>query len=273
MSFVPSVPASGEVLMPMVMDRLGSSTVMTGSGRGSSGSASVSPMVISAMPATAAISPGPASVGVDPVEGVGHVELGDLGPLDGAVELAPGHRGPLAEGAVVDPADGQAAEIGGGVEVGHDGLQGRVRVEVGGGDAVDDGLEQGLEVGALHPLLGGGPAGPGVGVEDGEVDLVLVGVEVEEQLLDLVDHLVDAGVGPVDLVDHQHHRQAGLEGLAQHEPGLGERALGGVDQEEDAVDHGQAPLDLAAEVGVAGGVDDVDLDPAVERRRCSWPGW
>ena len=60
-SLVPSVPASGEVLIPMVMDRLGSSTVMTGSGRGSSGSARVSPMVISAMPATAAISPGPAS--------------------------------------------------------------------------------------------------------------------------------------------------------------------------------------------------------------------
>ncbi len=45
----------------MVMARLGSSTVITGRGRGSSGSASVSPMVISATPATAAISPGPAS--------------------------------------------------------------------------------------------------------------------------------------------------------------------------------------------------------------------
>ena len=39
----------------------GSSTVMTGSGRGSSGSASVSPIVTSAIPATAMISPGPAS--------------------------------------------------------------------------------------------------------------------------------------------------------------------------------------------------------------------
>ena len=46
--------------------------------------------------------------------------------------------------------------------------------------------------------------------------------------------------------------------LAQHEPGLGERALGGVDQQHDAVDHRQSALDLAAEVGVAGGVDDVD---------------
>ena len=127
--------------------------------------------------------------------------------------------------------------------------------------------EERLEVGALHPLLGGGPPGPGVGEQDGEVDLVLVGVEVEEQLLHLVDHLVDAGVGPVHLVDHQHHREPGLEGLAQHEPGLGQGPLRGVHQQEDAVDHGQAPLDLPAEVGVARGVDDVDLDPVVEDGR------
>ena len=47
--------------MPISIERLGSSTVMTGSGCGSSRLASVSPMVISAMPAIAAISPGPAS--------------------------------------------------------------------------------------------------------------------------------------------------------------------------------------------------------------------
>ena len=59
--FVPSRPASGEVLMPIVIDSAGSSTVITGNGRGSSGSASVSPIVISAKPATATRSPGPAS--------------------------------------------------------------------------------------------------------------------------------------------------------------------------------------------------------------------
>ena len=56
----------------------------------------------------------------------------------------------------------------------------------------------------------------------------------------------------------------GLERLAQHEAGLGEGPLRGVDQQEDPVDHGQAPLDLPAEVGVPGGVDDVDLDPVVD---------
>ena len=58
--FVPSVPASGDVLIPMVMARLGSSTVMAGSGTGTSASASVSPIVTSASPATDTISPGPA---------------------------------------------------------------------------------------------------------------------------------------------------------------------------------------------------------------------
>ncbi len=50
------------------------------------------------------------------------------------------------------------------------------------------------------------------------------------------------------------------EGLAQHEAGLGQRAFGSVNEEHNAVDHGQAALHLATEVGVAGGVDDVDGD-------------
>ena len=109
-------------------------------------------------------------------------------------------------------------------------------------------------------------AGPGVGVDDREVDLGLVGVEVEEQLVDLVDDLVDARVGTVDLVDHEDHRQPRLQRLAQHEPRLRQRALAGVDEQQHAVDHRQAALDLAAEVGVARRVDDVELHVAVAHR-------
>ena len=57
----PSVPASGEVLIPSVIASEGSSTTLTGSGRGSSRSAIVSPIVTSGRPASATISPGPAS--------------------------------------------------------------------------------------------------------------------------------------------------------------------------------------------------------------------
>ena len=92
---------------------------------------------------------------------------------------------------------------------------------------------------------------------------MLVGVEVEEQLLHLVHDLGDARVAAVDLVDDEDDGQARLERLAQHEAGLRQRALGGVDEQEHAVDHREAPLDLAAEVGVAGRVDDVDLHAVV----------
>ena len=112
-----------------------------------------------------------------------------------------------------------------------------------------------------------GPALAGDAVDDREVELVDVGVEVEEQLLDLVDHLGHPRVGAVDLVDHEDDRQLGLERLAQHEPGLGQRPLGRVDEQQHAVDHRQPALDLAAEVGVARCVDDVDLHVAVLDRR------
>ena len=68
--------------MPIVIERLGSSTVVTGSGRGSSGSAIVSPIVTSGRPASATISPGPGLVGGHAVERLGDVELGHARVLD-----------------------------------------------------------------------------------------------------------------------------------------------------------------------------------------------
>ena len=57
---LPPLPTSGEVLVPIVIEIAGSSTWMSGSATGLSTSASVSPMVMSGMPATATMSPGPA---------------------------------------------------------------------------------------------------------------------------------------------------------------------------------------------------------------------
>ncbi len=112
-----------------------------------------------------------------------------------------------------------------------------------------------------------GPAGLRIAVDDRELDLALVGVEIEEQLVDLVHDLLDPCVGPVDLVDDEDHAQACLECLAKHEPCLRQRPLARVDEEQDSVDHAQAALHLAAEVGMARRVDDVDLGLAVPDRR------
>ena len=61
-------------------------------------------------------------------------------------------------------------------------------------------------------------------------------------------------------MDSRNHED---QGLGQDEAGLGHGALGGVNQQDNTVDHLQDTLHLAAEVGVAGGVHDVDLDVAV----------
>ena len=53
----PPRPAIGEVFTPMVMEMAGSSTVMRGRATGFSGSARVSPIMISSMPEMAAMSP------------------------------------------------------------------------------------------------------------------------------------------------------------------------------------------------------------------------
>ena len=178
----------------------------------------------------------------------------------------PGDVLALAERAGVDPQQREPAQERRRVEVGDVRLE-RCALDVRRGrDRVEDGAEQRLEVGALRHrpvgrLLEAGDAGLAAGVDDGEVERVLavaVVEQVHEQLVGLVDHLGDPGVAAVDLVDHQYHRHVGVQRLAQHEPGLRQRPLAGVDQEHDAVDHRQAALDLAAEVGVARGVDDVD---------------
>ena len=94
-----------------------------------------------------------------------------------------------------------------------------------------------------------------------------VGAEVDEELVDLVEDLGRAGVGAVDLVDRDDDRQVAGHRLLEDVAGLGQRALGGVDQEQDRVDHQERALDLAAEVGVAGRVDDVQPDAVVVDRR------
>ena len=101
---------------------------------------------------------------------------------------------------------------------------------------------------------------------DGLVELQLVG-QLQQELEALVDDLGAARVGPVGLVDHQHDGQARHQRLAQHETGLRQRAFAGVDEQEHAVDHGQAALDLAAEIGVPRRVDDVDRHAAPVDRR------
>ena len=185
----------------------GSSTAITGSGCGSSGSAIVSPMVISGMPATAMISPGPASSATRSLQPLVHVELAQAHVLHRAVVAAPGHGLPAADRAVVNPAQRQPAHVGVGIEVGHACLQACSGSNTGAGMRSTRRSNSGLRSLPSTPLLQSRPARLGVRVDDRELDLILAGVEIDERCVDLVHHLGDAGVGAVDLVHHEHHRQ------------------------------------------------------------------
>ena len=120
----------------------------------------------------------------------------------------------------MDAADCQAAEVVGGAEVRDLHPQRSIRVEGGGRDRFDQKIKQRLEVLTLRFGVKRGGSGLGVGVDDREGDLILIGFEIEEELFNFVHDLGDAGVGAVDLVDDENHRQLRFKRLAQHETRL-----------------------------------------------------
>ena len=111
-----------------------------------------------------------------------------------------------------------------------------------------------------HPSLLGGS------VKDREIELLVGRFEGREEIEDFVDDLDMALVGPIDLVDDDNRLEAELQGLAEDEFGLRHRAFGGIDEQYRAVHHVEDTLDLAAEIGMAGRVDDVDAGVLPDER-------
>ena len=104
-----------------------------------------------------------------------------------------------------------------------------------------------------------GHAIPANGIEHRKFQLFVIGAQIDEQIVDFVEHLVRPGILAVDLVDDHHHGQAGIQRFLEHKAGLRQRPLGGIHQQDGAGGHGQGTLHFAAEIGVAGGVDNIDL--------------
>ena len=173
--------------------------------------------------------------------------------------IADSHFLVYLDGAPLYPAHGDSAHILVVVDGGHQQLQRGSRVAGGGGDIVDNGLKQGNQVLALLVGAVGGGALPSGAEHGGGVELLVGGVQVQQQLQHLVHHLVNPGVGLVNLVDGHNYLVTQLQGLLQHKTGLGHGAFGGVHQQNNAVDHLQDPLHLAAKVSVARSVHDVDF--------------
>ncbi len=126
-------------------------------------------------------------------------------------------------------------------------------------DVAEDEIEQRLHAVVVRSFQAGRhPALLGRAVENREVELLVGGVERREQVEHFVDDFDRSRVGAVDLVDDDDGLETHLERLGDDELGLRQRTFGGVDQHQGAVHHVEDALHLAAEIGVAGSVDDVD---------------
>ena len=97
-----------------------------------------------------------------------------------------------------------------------------------------------------------------IGVDDREVDLLLIRTKVKEELIDLVNDLLDACVGAIDLVDHKDHRERTCKRLGEDVARLWEGPFRRVNQKEYGVNGQEAALNLATEIGVAWCINDYD---------------
>jgi len=194
------------------------------------------------------------------------VDLLDLGAALGFVAVH--HRDFLArpDAAMGDAADADAADVAGIVERTDLQLQRPFDIDIGLCHMLEDRLEQ-----RLHVLAGLGDVEHGVTVQrrsehHREIHLLFGGAEFVEQVEGMVDDPVRAGAGAIDLVDHHDRLESQRQRLAGDEAGLRHRPLDGVHQQQCAIHHRQDALDLAAEIGVAWGVDDVDVSALVVDR-------
>ncbi len=95
-------------------------------------------------------------------------------------------------------------------------------------------------------------AGPDRGIhrDDAQVQLAA----------DVLDQRLVAGTEAVDLVDEDQERQPGRAHSPRDPPCLGLHPLDGRDDQDDAVKNAQRAIDLGDEVGVTGGIDQVDFE-------------
>ena len=96
----------------------------------------------------------------------------------------------------------------------HQKLQWFLGVKARGGNGIQNSLQKRRQhlVFTVRLQAAGTPAG--VGVEDREFQLLLVGIQVNVEVIDLVEDFLDPGIGPIDLVDHDHGGQFQFKGLA-----------------------------------------------------------
>ena len=143
-------------------------------------------------------------------------------------------------------------------------MKSAVKLSLGSGNFADNSVEQRLHISACFVVILGCVAVARGSVNYREFKLILVGAELDKEVENLVDYFLGTRAGTVDFVEHNQRLFAEAESLFEHESRLGHTALKSVYEQNNAVYHLQNTLNLAAEIGVSGGVHDVDFNSVVK---------
>ena len=107
--------------------------------------------------------------------------------------------------------------------------------------------------------IAGSPAVSAGSVQYRKIQCMLFCAKFHQQIKDLLVDLVSPFVVAVHLVDNRNRGQPSLQRLRKHVPRLRHYPFECIHQKQHAVCHHQHALDLAGEIRVAGGVDDIDV--------------
>src|SRR5262249_54670758 len=206
-------------------------------------------------------------VGNDAFEALEYQDLVYFGE-DGRAVRAAQHRYllPGADAAPVDAADADTPDIARVVQRAELQLKRAVRVVSAHGHVFQYRPKERLHVRSGFPSLRGSPALQSRRIDDREVHLLLARPELVEEIERVIDDPIGARARAIDLVHHHDGLEPQRQRLAGYEARLRHRSFDRVHQQQHAVHHGQHALDLAAEIGVSGRIDDVDVRALVVDR-------
>ena len=188
----------------------------------------------------------------DPLQPFEMKDRGDFRAALATVPMNTNRRVAQFDLAAVDLAESDSAQVIGIIKIGDQQLEPFASMRAGRRDVFDDRVEQRLHRAAGLLQIHFGETFLGAGVNDRKIHLLIRRVERHEQIPDLIQHFMRGCVFAIDLVDHHDRLGARFERFAQHEPRLRLWPFGGIDHEQDPVDHVHDALDFTAEISMAG---------------------
>ena len=171
-----------------------------------------------------------------------------------------------ADGASFNSSDTDTSNVFAVVDRGNEKLKLAVLISLGSRNIVKYLREEGNEVGTLYVGILGSCTRSARAVKHRTVELLVGCVEVDEKLKYLILNLAKTCVGLVYLVNNYNNSVVKFKSSLKNESGLGHRSLCRVNEKNNSVNHFEDTLNLAAEVSVAGGVNEVYLNVLVVYR-------